>query len=74
MTVCTAAVLPAVVGVPDPAVPEPMVTMAATAAAVGSAPSGSTPGPGASTPLAGPLHSTATPSLVARLEWRAAPA
>ncbi|MFI6050981.1 FGLLP motif-containing membrane protein [Streptomyces violascens] len=54
VVVGTAAALPAITGVPDPAAPERMVTTAATAAAVGSAPSASTPGPGPSTPLAGP--------------------
>ncbi|MFI6471712.1 FGLLP motif-containing membrane protein [Streptomyces sp. NPDC050516] len=60
MAVCTAAVLPAITGVPGPAAPERMVTTAATAAAVGSAPAGSTPGPGPSTPLAGPTSPTPT--------------
>ncbi|MFD9822007.1 FGLLP motif-containing membrane protein [Streptomyces violascens] len=54
VAVCSAAVLPAIIRVPDPAAPERMVTTTATAAEVGSAPSGSTPGPGPSTPLAGP--------------------
>ncbi|MGW1871062.1 FGLLP motif-containing membrane protein [Streptomyces mauvecolor] len=60
MAVGTAAVLPALTGVPDPAAPERMVTTAATAAAVGSAPSASTPGPGPSTPLAGPTSPAPT--------------
>ncbi|MFD7168026.1 FGLLP motif-containing membrane protein [Streptomyces violascens] len=60
MAVGTAAVLPAITGVPVPAAPERMVTTAATAAAVGSVPSASTPGPGPSTPLAGPTSPAPT--------------